>query len=201
MDTSPTRFMSYDVDLSRSAFASFNEEYFKSVFFDFAPLLAVPAYQDEPVPSMRPPKVYESAYTSYEHELLANAIGRSVFAHPASHTDAILKTSVLESRDGVDRLRVTAYSYRTEPRTDFVPVMGGDGRMHAVPVLWDEYIPIQCATDMAVGKVEGDTQSVREKKHRYPFPQNAALRHGLMAYIPAVGDSTDKIVSFYKQYM
>lgn len=201
MDTSPTRYMSYDVDLSRAAFASFNEEYFKSVFFDFAPLLAVPAYQDEPVPSMRPSKTYESAYTSYEHELLANAIGQSAFAHPASRTDAILKTSVLESRDGIDRLRVTAYSYRTEGRTDFVPVFGGDGRMHSVPVHWDEYIPIQCTADMAVGKLEGDTQSIRTKKRHHPFPRNSALRDGLLAYIPDMDESTNEIVNFYKQYM
>ena len=201
MNTSPSHYVSYDVDLAQESYQRFNEEYFKSVFFDFAPLLAVPAYQEPPTPSMRKVKAYESAYTPYEHEILANAIGMRALSHPASATDAILKTAVLETRDGVDRVRVTAYSYRTEGHTDFIPVLGGDGRTHAVPVPWLEYIPVSSASDMAVGRVGESDGEIRDKRRKAPFPAGAAVRHGLMAYLPSVGESTDAVVSVFNKYM
>lgn len=155
MDLSPMRYRSHSVDLSREAYLSFNENYFKSVFFDFAPLMAVPAYQAPPVDSMeKPTENYFSNFTSYEHEALANAIGERVFAHERTATDAILKTSLISSSAGEDRVAVTAYSFAAENRLDFVPTLGGDRRMHLVPVPWIEYIPIKRASEMIVKTAE-----------------------------------------------
>lgn len=182
MDTSPYRYRSHSVDISREAFISFNENYFKSVFFDFAPLLAVPAYQDGPVASMDDlSRNYKSYYTPYEHEALANAIGEKHFAHEDSATRAILKTDIIEKRDGVDRVRVNAYSFRGDPRLDFVPTLGGDGKMHLVPVPWVEYSPIKRVSEMIVGS--------EECASGFTGGDGSAARDGLIAMSIAAGYS------------
>lgn len=158
-------FASYDIDACRENFISFNEEYFKSVFFDFAPLMAIPAYQDEPVASMKPLKDIGSNYTQYEHEVLANAIGAASFAHPDTATDIILKTTPVATSGNVDLVRVTAYSYAAYDRVDHVTMMGRDGRFHSVPVHWIEYIPLVFSRDMALKAAPASLNSCNAYMH------------------------------------
>ncbi len=143
MDTSPSKFMSYDVDIARESFENFNRQYFKSLYFDLAPLLSVPLYQQHKPREYIYGHDYVRNYTAYEAEYAANAIGQDAFKHPLSATRSILKTSLIGKDGKSDHLKITAYSYKTESRVDFVPVFGGDGRMHNVPVYWDEYLPIE----------------------------------------------------------
>lgn len=150
MDASASHYYSHDVDDIRLRFMNFNTDYFKSVFFDFAPLFSVPAYVESPCAALEPLEEYDANYTDYSHEIMANAIGSARFAHPNSATEAILKTG-LASKDGTaDIVSVTAFSYEGIPRVDYVPVLGGDGRYHNVPVHWTEYLPIQQTTTMRV---------------------------------------------------
>lgn len=164
-DTSASRYHSYDIDTTRATFTTFNEAYFKSVFFDFAPLLSIPAYVEEPCASLDPIDDMPSNYTYYEHEVMANAIGMGAFVHRDSATDAILKTAVVEKRGKTDVVAVTANSYATQPRIDFVPVMGGDGRLHPVPVPWTEYIPVSKTTDMEIEAVDMTATEFRNAKN------------------------------------
>ena len=60
-----------------------------------------------------------------------------------SRTSAILKTRCIDSTASHDDVEVVAYSYATADRVDFVSVMGGDGRIHPVPVHWVEYLPLE----------------------------------------------------------
>ena len=150
MLTSPNVYYSYDVDTAKLNFINFNTNYFKSIFFDFAPLFSVPAYLEEPCASLAPVEDYDCNYTCYEHEVMANAIGQERFAHRDSHTESILKTAMVGKQGNADIVNVTAYSYTTVERTDFVPVKGGDGHYHNVPVEWIEYIPISNSTNMKI---------------------------------------------------
>lgn len=192
MDLSPLRYHSHSVDISKKAFIDFNENYFKSVYFDFAPLLSVPAYQDGPVASMDAlSSGYTSYFTSYEHEALANAIGDKYFAHEDSATRAILKTDVIEKRDGVDRVRVSAYSFRGDSRLDFVPTLGGDGRMHLVPVPWVEYSPIKRVSEMAVG--------YREKASGVKIGDGVTTRDGLIAFSIAGAYTMREVMNIFNK--
>lgn len=185
MDTSPKQYASYDVDIIRDNFNRFNNEYYRSVFFDFAPLMAVPAYQED-TSDFDPPKPGEANYTEYEYEVLANAIGRQKFAHSASCApgDAVLKTGGACSLGDVDVMTVTASSHRTEARLDFVPVFGGDGRMHTVTVPWTEYIPLQRNSFMAIKEIGlSDTEFSRKYSSELVKLGNAAYTHGLLAFI------------------
>ena len=173
MDASADHYRSYDFEQIKKNFESFNEQYFKSVFFDFAPLLAVPMYQERPVKSLEPLKEYKINYTVNEYETLANRMDPKLLLAEKSGTRAILKARG-ENRDSdTDRVEITAFSYRTVPRTDFVPTLGGDGRMHAVPVPWTEYIPVQRISHIGVTTDDRKTVQV----------DGGARYHGLLAKI------------------
>ena len=160
MNTSADNYRSFDFDDAYKRFMSFNENFFKSIFFDFAPLLSVPAYLDEPCVALEGEEEYDRAYTSYEHEVLLNANGYSDFVHDSSDTEAILKAQLVSSADGVDTVAVTAYSYHTEDRIDYVSVKGGDGNYHNVPVLWIEYLPVNKTSHVTISSVTPESEGV-----------------------------------------
>ncbi len=197
MQIEPNYYCSYDIDDARAKFISFNENYFKSVFFDFAPLIAVPVYHDEPTESMKTPDAFKSNYSPYEHEALANSIGAAFFKHPASATDAILKTEYVGKVGNIDRVRVVANSFTAEPRVDFVSVLGGDGRYHTVSVPWQEYIPVSNASEIAVGALNHSTRNMRNKAAAAPTPENAAYLHGLLAYPILGGEDVGAVFGKY----
>ena len=159
---SPDAFHSYDYDQIRSKFQAGQEEYFKAIYFDFAPLLAVPVYQERPVQSLQPlPENYQQ-YPNQEYEVLANALDPQHLAHPQSRTKAILKAKYHSSNGNTDTVGITAYSYDALDRVDYVRVHGGDGRMHSVAVHWKEYLPLKTHKEIYIGT---DSQNANVHKH------------------------------------
>ena len=152
----------FDFEVIKSRFITINDTFFKSLFFDFAPLFSVPAYLEEPCASLEDIEPYDVNYTYYEHEVISNALDTRVLLHNESATEAIIKTSVLHSSNGTDLISVTANSYKGVNRVDFIPVLGGDGRLHGVPVPWVEYIPVSRTTRVSVGSADkpGENASV-----------------------------------------
>ena len=70
-------------------------------------------------------------------------------------TRNLLRTHVLSEDGGKSVVAVTAHGYRGVPRVDYVPVRGGDGYLHDVPVEWTEYVPIEKTTPMTVMERDG----------------------------------------------
>lgn len=178
---STAEYYSYDVDEAKRKFLAVNADYFKSLFFDFAPLWSVPAYLEEPCAALEPIEDTERYYTDYEHEVMANALGGYAFAHEDTATNAILKTRFLKKSGAEDCVEVTAYSYAAADRVDFIPVFGGDGRMHPVPVHWVEYIPLEKQTEMRVGKAPVSERELRSA-HLVNSDKKAYF-HGMAARI------------------
>lgn len=164
MDTSPDKYRSYDVDKSKNDFISFNSKYFKSLYFDLAPLLSIPIYQQQKPTEYVAPASFARNFTSYEAERLVNRIGQASFAPEGSATPSILKVREVEKRGNSDKINVHAYSFRTVKRVDFIPRFGGDGRMHEVPVPWVEYIPISRETTVNVGELSVSERDFNERK-------------------------------------
>ena len=178
MNTSTSNYYSYDIDQIKMNFLNFNTKFFRSMFFDFAPLFAVPAYMEEPCSALERIEPYSSNYTYYEHEVMANAIGYEKFVHEDSHTEAILKTGIVSKQDGKDLVNVTAYSYTTVERIDYVTVKGDDGNYHQVPVHWIEYIPVSKTTAIEVAALD---LSEKEYRDTYGACEEGAYFHGLTA--------------------
>lgn len=143
LDTNYKRYFSYSVDEALEKFLSFNKNYFKSLYFDFAPLLSVPLYQQHKPKEYIYSENYPRNLSSYEAEVAVNTLGDEAFKNEFANTPSILKTELLYKEGASDAVGVTAHAFHIEPRVDYVSVFGGDGRMHAVPVPWDEYIPVQ----------------------------------------------------------
>lgn len=183
MDTGAAHYRSHDVDLAREKFVSRNNAYFKSIFFDLAPLMSIPAYMEEPSFSLEPIED-DSNYTYYEHEAMANALGQGAFAHEDAHTESILKTAFQGKQGDSDIVRVTAYAYTTVERVDIIPVRGGDGHYHNVPVPWIEYIPVENTSDMAVRAVNVTERELRDKPEiTANLPSNWAYFHEMISHL------------------
>ncbi len=150
----PQNYTSYSYDIIKQNFIGKNAEFFKAVYFDFAPLLAIPAYQERPVHSLKPIPEYSQTYSLKECEALANVVDYKYIVHPDTKTQAILKSSFINSKDSVDEMCITAYSYDVERRVDFVTMPGGDGHFHDVPVEWDLYIPLEARNNFYVATNE-----------------------------------------------
>ena len=139
----PDNYTSYSYDIIKENFIGKNQEFFKAVYFDFAPIWAIPVYQERPVHSLKPIPDYSQVYSLKECEALANAVGYSFVAHPNTKSQVILKSAFVRSKDNVDETCITAYSYDIRKRVEVVSVYGGDGRYHDVSVTWDEYLPLE----------------------------------------------------------
>lgn len=97
---------------------------------------------------------------------MANALGASSFAHEDSKTNVILKTNYVKSTELADVIEVSAFSYATFDRVDFVPVRGGDGRWHSVPVYWVEYIPISKTSLMEASPIDLSEKQFDDMKEK-----------------------------------
>lgn len=188
LDTDTSKYASYDVDICKEKFVSFNCAYFEGFYFDLAPLLSIPLYQQNKPREYIYKDVYPRNYTARESEVLANKLGWKNFTHPQSRTSAILKTD-LTAKDGkIDVLTVTAYSYRTVHRVDYVSKLGGDGMIHQVPVPWIEYIPVSKETEM---KLQASEISELEYRKKDIADAPNVYYHRLFATLGKIGAMTD----------
>lgn len=138
----PNIFIGYDHDFARTIFINHVNNFFKAVYFDFAPLLSIPLYQQMKSLDYIYGKDCPYNYSAYEHEVFANAFPEEYLKDPLSITTCMLKTRIIRTDGKSDKVEITAYSYRGEERVDYVQKMGGDGRLHTIPVYWTEYIPL-----------------------------------------------------------
>lgn len=128
---------SYDIVAAENGFVQQNEDFFQSVYFDFAPLLLIPAYQQ---PLVRSEPISSGELTPYNHEAMAYRLS-SQLQPEGANTESIFKTTLQGRSNGVDTVEVSAFAYYTEERVHYETMLGRDGRFHTVPVYWTEYIP------------------------------------------------------------
>ena len=147
-------YASYSFDIIKEQFINENTEFFKAVYFDFAPVWAIPIYQERPVHSLDPIPDYMQTYSYKECESLANRVNKEHVVHPNTKTKAILKSSFVKSNGATDEICVTASSYDIIKRVDYVSVLGGDGYWHNVAVPWDDYIPLYASNNFSVAPAE-----------------------------------------------
>lgn len=142
LSASPYLFVSYDVDESRRIFDEYNNGIFAAVYFDLAPLVSIPLYQQQKPAEYIYGKQFFRNYTNFEAEVLANAIDRRLLTPREADTEVILKAEFAEKNGKSDKVAINAKSFHGVPRVEVVSKFGGDGRWHGVPVPWTEYIPV-----------------------------------------------------------
>lgn len=169
IDVKPSYFHSFDFEEIHRKFTEYNNEFFRQIYFTFAPLLAIPLYQQHKPQEFIYQDLYDSFASFYEHENVVNRMNATEFIHPLSQTRNILKTRILKSEANCDTIKVTSYGYRTEPRVDYVSKMGGDGMMHSIPVHWVEYIPVEKETEVAIHFLNEEKKETSADKIRKIF--------------------------------
>lgn len=162
----PAQFHNMDLAAAEKFFMERCESYFRHFYFTFAPLLVIPAYQNiRPWDSIYEP--YKNMTSFWEQECLVNFWGEKRFAHPLSETGNILKATPLETgEDGTKIVGITSYGFKTILHTDYIPVFGGDGKFHSVPVDWYEYIPVEQSSRIALYGGETPDGTLSPETHR-----------------------------------
>lgn len=167
IDTDPQQFKGICLEKVRQNFISTNEDYFRQIYFAFAPLLAIPLYQQTRTrKEIYGAKLLQNS-SFWEWESLANYQGDARFAHPDSITENILKTSELSDNDkGEKNIVVTANGFSGTPLVDYVSVYGGDGRFHNVPVEWTRYDPVSRDSTVTIREMpDKDKEVIREDSY------------------------------------
>lgn len=143
-------FKGIDIDVMRDVFVTYQKEWFRQMYFTLAPMISIPLYQQLKPQEFIYKDLYPSYVSFYEHEMCVNRMNQNDFKHPLSGTQNILKTKVVKSGQNHDTINVTAYGYQTANKVEMVSRMGGDGRMHIIPVSWVEYTPVQKVTTVDI---------------------------------------------------
>ena len=151
-------FKGFDLEKVYENFVEINEEYFRALFFDFAPLLAIPLYQQHKAHEYIYKDVYKQNICPFEHEVLANKFPVITFTPLGAVTHVILKTALAKRQGNQDVVKVTSHAFKAEQRTEIVYKFGGDGRSHAVPVHWTEYIPVSAENQISAGDLGTDNE-------------------------------------------
>lgn len=159
----PAQFIHFDNRISKQKFVKFHDEFFKNIFFDLAPLLCIPLYQQYKAPEYIYADNYKGNVTTYESEVIANKYNPSAFMHPDCKTDTILKAEFIKKEGKSDIVNIHSFGYDKIRHIDYIPVRGGDGYMHNVPVEWFEYIDVEMITPMGIQNVGVDNVDAASK--------------------------------------
>lgn len=136
-------YKSHDFEVISKNFFLYNMSFFKHLFFTFAPIFSIPIYQQTKTHEY----IYKDVYNSprlnrWEYENIVNELPH-LFTHSLSKTKNIIKTQFVKKTDKGDLVNINSWGYKTIDRVDYIPVYGGDGSMHNVPVNWVEYIKVE----------------------------------------------------------
>lgn len=150
-DVIPTRFASPSYKISKSTFLEYSEKFFTNLYFDFAPLLTIPLYEQHKPLEYIYKDYYERNFSSYAIEPLLNKSSESKFA-PLDHTTpTILKYNFIKRYDNYDVVDVYAFSYYGEEKITYIPKRAGNGATYDVPVTYIEYHPLNRTRRVIVG--------------------------------------------------
>ena len=188
-DGNPYSFLGFDYKKAKENFTNYNMKYFQGIFYDFAPLLSIPLYQQHRDFNYTYKGTSPSNYTAHECEVLCNFMDEEIFKPEKCDTHIILKASFLDKSGPVDFFNIHSYGYEKVPRVEYVTKMGGDGHLHTIPVHWFEYILVEKDTPVAMVYVGGSRQTynqnyaaVRELLSTCAQSDDIIYQRGLLAF-------------------
>ena len=149
-DGYPSVFYHYDLEAARENFIRRNVDYFKGVFFDLAPLLAIPLYQQYPTNDYIFNRDVGADYSRHLSEMEANRYESDYFQSGESITPSILKSEFIKQKGGAHSVYIHAHGFKGVEHVEYITRLGGDGKKHDVPVHWIEYIPVTKTTPFVV---------------------------------------------------
>lgn len=194
LDFNAGEIKSYSYDICHKTFVDYCDGYCKEIYFDLAPLICIPLYQQHKTREYIYNGKFGHNVTQAEMEAAANSHSWNLFKHPATRSlGVILKTRFVKTNGPVDECIVTAHSFQGIDRISYIPVYGGDGKYHDVPVRWVEYTPISKDTAFAVGSAKEDSYpefshnytggGYKELLSRYSIADTVVYKKGLFSFV------------------
>lgn len=171
-----------DIDALKKKYVNNVAVVFASLYFELAPILAIPLYQQTEAGTYELSKGRRHV-SDYEAECFANQMDGSLFLPDDAATPQILKVSYLQSTGESDVFAVHSGAFRGEPRVDYVSMVGGDGRVHEVPVPWTEYFPVEKVQRILVRPTDlsrSEYSSLLDEKKEF-FREKAFYRERLLS--------------------
>lgn len=162
----PSLFYGYDYEAVRKRFVTYCDDYIRNLYYDLAPIMAIPLYQNHQPHNYIYKDVYNNYFPSHEHETLAHGLSAELFRPDAADPSLpVLLKSIGVSKAGTesDQVQIKGTSYKTVQHTEMVPKMGRDGHTHMVPVPWTEYIEVQKDSYVGISKVGSNQGKIAEK--------------------------------------
>lgn len=161
----PSLFYGYDYEEVKKRFITYCDDYIRGLFFDLAPILSIPLFQNHQSTEFIYKDEYPQYFPSHEHEVMANGLGQSYFRPEDADASlpVMLKAIWGKKKGESDTVKILGTSYHTIPQVEYVPVHGGDGDIHMVPVEWIEYIETQKESYIGVSKVGSSLPEVSSK--------------------------------------
>lgn len=156
----PRIYSDYELAQIRTKFNEYNNDYLHRFYFNMAPVLIIPLYQQHKPHEFIYETEYESHLSFYEHEATANQFNKADIVHKDTQTNAILKTRLINKGSDFDIVEIKSYSYRIEKRVDYIMKTAANGSRHSVPVYWDEYIPLENSVTATIKVATDETQQV-----------------------------------------
>ena len=188
----PSRFYHYDLKEAKKIFTNYADEYLLNFFFDMAPLLSIPLYQQNKAHDYIYSDVYKSNFTSFEGEVMANSMDYNLFKPAKCTTNIILKAEFNHKDKKVDCYNIHAYGFIGVEMLAFIPVHGGDGRWHDVPVPWIDYRPIKTTKHIKMAHIKANKNEFENKRNTEEFKKifnnkkktdNISFQRGLISFI------------------
>lgn len=200
------RYKDYSLDSAKEKFISYNYYFFKRIYFRLALIMAIPEFQNKDISEL--PEICDIDYLfpPEQEEEIANLLwekDRTKFDNPKTATEAIIKTKLISSGDDWQIVNVKSNTFETINRTEYVPVYGGDGTTHMVPVIWVEYIPIENDSEIIIKKIEdenikrNDIINLMDKQDDYL--RSSILSNGLLGVLKC-GIISDDVISKIKDF-
>ena len=188
-DGNPVHFRDFDFERARKNFYNYNMNAFQGIYYDFAPLLSIPLYQQQRDYDPKLFKDYKGTITEYEAEVMVNNMSIDLFRPEDCDTNIVLKAKLLQCNNGINVFEITSHGFHLEPHVELVPKLGGDGNMHAVPVTWYEYIPVEGKGTIAVFEVGGTNRDfylfedkLKQLISTYGISSDIIYQRGLLSF-------------------
>jgi hypothetical protein len=137
----------FDYEDIKNDFFSFNKQFFRDIYFMFAPVLTIPIYVQSRYRQPMDERARACLISFMECESIANThYGQQRFGHPSSKTENILKTHSVFANTEYEINEIIAHGYDTRNRVVIVTVYDHEAGSVPVPVTVIDYLPIQQST-------------------------------------------------------
>lgn len=163
---SPNEFFTYSLKKEREYFISRTCNFFEHLYFDLAPLLCSPVYQESDTEFDYKAGDHIRNLAFFQYEACINRYYLANIIPDGCITKTISKTRFISKDGDTDKIQIITQGFSGTPMVDFVPVMGGDGCMHSVPVHWIQYDPVSKVTYSSVSKIHDAYEEETYKKDK-----------------------------------